>query len=189
MSPAKKQQSKKSKASTKSTETNKASASEQKPQPPKDAFSISALADKFDIPDRGTVRKRLKGVEPCWVAPRLKLYRLTDHNKDGQTVANLLADFADAKLEEAKTRKMMADAARSEHKLELEQGNYVSVAEVKQHAFAFVAAMHKRLAKLYSRQAAPRLFKARTVNELQRMMDTDISLIFDELKRDYPNIF
>lgn len=154
-------------------------------KPPEDALSVSALADKFDIQDRATVRKRLKGVTPAYVASRLKLYRLTEKNKEGRTVQELLeVGDGDPKFIEAKTRKMMADARRAEHKLEVDEGKYLLLSEVREHAFNLVKAMHQRFTR-YAKEARRRY---KLSADQGRQMETDTALIFDDLKRDYPDI-
>jgi hypothetical protein len=151
-------------------------------------FSISALAELFES-DRATVRKWLKGVTPAVSLPKLKQYRLTDKNKDGKTVKELLEQLDDPKLAEAKLRKLFAEAQRAELNLEIERGDRLLKSDVRNHAFDFVKAMFQRIAKRYPKENAPRLHRLRTASDLERTMTTDLSLIFDELKRDYPEIF
>jgi hypothetical protein len=47
--------------------------------------------------------------------------------------------------------------------------------------------MHQRFTR-YARDARGRLFKAKSTTDLERILTSDIALIFDDLKRDYPNI-
>jgi hypothetical protein len=47
--------------------------------------------------------------------------------------------------------------------------------------------MHQRFSR-YARDARNRVFRAKTPTEVERIMASDFAVIFDDLKRDYPNI-
>ena len=152
-------------------------------------LSVSALGEAFDR-DRGTVRRRLRGIKPAFVAGNLRSYRLTDKNGDGLSVKQLLeADDQDPKLTEARIRKTLAEAGRAELKLELEQGELLPAAEVRNYAYNLMKAIYERIARRYPREAAKRLRKYRSAPDLQHALETDLSLIFDDLKRSVPIFF
>jgi hypothetical protein len=142
--------------------------------------SISALHRATGL-DRGTVAKRLTAakVKPKSERAKEKLYDIRE------ATAALSAPGDHTGLSEARRRKTLTEAARLSLKLQKERGEVVAVADVRNYAFVFVKAMHQRFSR-YAKDAKRRL----KLNADQvRTMETDIALIFDDLKREHPNIF
>jgi hypothetical protein len=48
--------------------------------------------------------------------------------------------------------------------------------------------MHTRIARRYPRENARRLRKCRSETDLAHTLEVDLGLIFEELKRDYPQM-
>jgi DNA-binding IclR family transcriptional regulator len=150
------------------------------------AANISELARAAGL-DRATVAKRLKaaGVKPVLERKKEKQFAV------GAATAALGARSADgvdsSGYHKARTQKTTAEAARILLKLQRERGELAPVAELREGAYQLVKAMHQRFSR-YARDARGRLFRAKTVSDLERILASDFALIFDDLKRDYPNI-
>jgi hypothetical protein len=152
---------------------------------PNQAASISELSRLLGI-DRGTVNRRLyrAGLQPILNTPLLKKYETQ------AAIAALSVSSAppvDHDYRHARAQKVTAEAARILLKLQLERGELAPVAELREQAFLLVKAMHQRFSR-YARESRNRLFRAKTPTEVERILATDFALIFDDLKRDYPNI-
>lgn len=146
--------------------------------------SISALHRQTGM-SRATIVERLAaaGVKPKSVKATEKLY-----DQEAATAA-LSSNGHGSGLTEARRKKTIAEAARITLKLQKERGELVDMREIRQHLFEFIKAMYTRIARRYPRENARRLRKCRNEAELAHTIETDIALIFDELKRDYPQIF
>jgi hypothetical protein len=147
--------------------------------------STSELARRFGK-DRATVRRYLDhgGVKPVRSRPNLRSYEL------GAATAALSAGRSvnvDTGYHLARSQKTRAEAARILLKLQRERGQLAPVAELREAAQNLLRQMHERFNR-YARDARGRLFKAKSTADLERILTADIALIFDDLKRDYPNI-
>jgi hypothetical protein len=149
---------------------------------PKATASISALA-RATGKNRATVASTLAkaGLEPVREGPKEKLF----DERDASRVLSSAASNAGGALTEARRKKTSAEAARIVLKLQKERGDLVAISDVREYAFNFVKAMHQRFTR-YAREARRRL---KLKPDQARAMETDIAIIFDDLKRDHPNIF
>jgi len=147
--------------------------------------SISALHRKTGL-SRATIAERLQAakVKPKSTKPTEKLYDL-----EAATIALGGNGREPSGLTEARRKKTIAEAARITLKLQKERGDLVALSDVRQHAFELIKAMYTRIARRYPRENARRLRKCRSEADLAHTMEVDLALIFDELKRDYPQIF
>jgi hypothetical protein len=136
--------------------------------------------------DRATVAKRLReaGVNPKKTRAKEKQF---DVNQATAALTATRAPEVDHGYRTARTQKTTAEAARLLLKLKREQGELAPVAELRAQAFTLVKAMHQRFSR-YARDARNRVFRAKTPTEVERIMASDFAVIFDDLKRDYPNI-
>jgi hypothetical protein len=148
--------------------------------------NVSELARAAGL-DRATVRKRLRaaGIQP-------KRERANELEFDiGAATAALTNGNGHARTDEhyhkARTQKTTAEAARLLLKLQRERGELAPIGELREQAFTLVKAMHQRFTR-YARDARGRLFRAKTTSEVERIMVGDFAAIFEDLKRDYPNI-
>jgi hypothetical protein len=146
--------------------------------------NISELA-RASGKDRATVVKRLQaaGVLPVHSRKKEKQYDIAL-----ATAALSREPLDQSGYHKARTQKTTAEAALILLKLQRERGDLAPVAELREHAYQFIKAMQQRFTR-YTREARVRLHRAKTPNELGRQLDADFALIFDNVKRDYPNIF
>jgi len=147
--------------------------------------SISALHRRTGL-SRATIAERLDRakVKPAINKPREKLY-----DEELATAALMGGNGRESGLNEARRKKTIAEAARITLKLQRERGDLVPLNEIRDQLFQFIKAMHTRIARRYPRENARRLRKCRSEADLAHTLEVDLGLIFEELKRDYPQIF
>jgi hypothetical protein len=135
--------------------------------------------------DRATVVKMLTaaGLKPRSQRAKEKFYDLA-----AATEALARSPHDVAPLTHARTQKTTAEAARIVLNLQRERGELAPRSEFREEAFNLVKAMHTRLTRYAKSEAWNRLRKAKTRGEFERTIATDVALIFDDLKRDYPDI-
>jgi len=149
------------------------------------AANISELARASGM-DRATVIKRLRAAGVTPVRDRTKEKQF-DVNQ-ATAVLGAAREAVDSNgYHKARTQKTTAEAARILLKLQRERGELAPVAELREGAYQLVKAVHQRFSR-YAREARGKLYRAKSVNDLERILATDFALIFDDLKRDYPNI-
>jgi hypothetical protein len=136
--------------------------------------------------DRATVKKLLvaAGLQPKFQRAKETFYDL----KDATEALSGGSRDTTAPLTHARTQKTTAEAARIVLKLQRERGELAPRSEFREEAFNLVKAMHTRLTRYAKSEAWNRLRKAKNRGEFERTMSTDVALIFDDLKRDYPEI-
>lgn len=145
--------------------------------------NISQLHDVTGF-DRATIRQRLEaaGLKPVRDGEKLKQY------DEKRALEILLGQPRQpVPLTHARTQKTQAEAARILLKLKREQGDLVPIGEMREEAFNVVKAIHTRFMR-YARESRTRLVKIKNAAEMERTIATDFALIFDDLKRDYPNV-
>jgi len=132
--------------------------------------------------DRATITKRLNaaGVKP---KVKKKKEEIFDANEALRALASDRTGITDARA-----KKLNVEAARVMLKLKKERGELLPLQEVRDELFKIMKAMHTRIVKRYPRENSRRLRRCRSDADLYRTMETDLSLIFDELKRDYPTL-
>lgn len=162
--------------------------SRQSKQPKGELFSTSALAEMIGS-YTAVVKKALKGVEPVVNLPKLKQYRLTDKNKGGKTVKELLEEIEDPKLNEAKTRSAMADAELREIKVQTARRDLVNYAEVRDELQRVFQHLYQRLAVQQPRDIAAKLKKCKTMAEVSSTLKRETRDVFDALRSDYKGLF
>lgn len=157
---------------------------------PPGVYSISSLHEKFML-DRATVTKRLRNekVKPAFEKLKFKGFRLTDKGASGLTVKQILEAADDPKLTEAKIRSQIATARVRELDYDERSGairNEIT-REFRDEMIRIFKALHLRIVKRYWRKNSSRLRRCKSDDDLQRTGETDQGLIFDGLKRDYPD--
>ena len=132
--------------------------------------------------DRATVKKRLKdaGVKPIKTESRKTEY---DANKAMSALSS--TDSRSHGYDKARTQKTTAEAARVLLKLQRERGELAPISELRDFAFNLVKALYTRL-KRYPREAKARIHKAKTPDEVEQIINADLDLIFENIKRDHP---
>ena len=143
-------------------------------------FSISELAQLTTL-DRATVSKRLKEIEPQGGARNAKTYSL-------EVALPALIAGASAEYDEARTRKMQADADLREHELAVERAEYLPMKEVRDYALLLFKAMHGRLAVQLPRRVAPALHKAGSPELIAEMLEKEVGRDFNDLRRDHTSL-
>lgn len=143
-------------------------------------YSISELSELTTL-DRATVRKRLKEVEAQGGAKNAKTYSL-------EVALPALIAGASAEMDEAKLRKTKAEADQREHDLSVARGEYVSVREMRDHALRFFKGLHTKLAGEYPREAAPRLAKAGSADEIEGALRRDLERVFNDVRDDHTRL-
>lgn len=143
-------------------------------------YSISALA-RLCGRDRATVVKCLKDVKPVEERPREKLYAL------GEAVPAIIAG-ADAEMDEAKLRKVQAEAELKELDLKRERGEVVSLKDVRNYAQALFRGMHQRVAVRLPRDVAAQLYKAESPAQIIDILQREAGRIFNDLRDDHQSL-
>jgi phage terminase Nu1 subunit (DNA packaging protein) len=141
------------------------------------AYSISQL-HKLTKLDRATVTKRLEGVVSVAGAKNAKLYALQD------ALPALIAGES-SEMDEAKLRKMQADADLQELKFKREQGEVVETKEVLNYTLQLFKAVHNRIAVRFPREIAQALYKAESSAHITEVLQRDLGRIFNELRDDH----
>ena len=133
--------------------------------------------------DRATIVKLLNaaGVTPKRTYQKEKLY---DLNEALAVLSNPGAVTDPAGIHKARAQKLSVSTARELLKLQQERGELVPIADVREHVFNFVKAMNDRFRR-YSKDARRTL---KLTAQQARQLETDFGIIFDDLKRDYPQI-
>lgn len=160
--------------------TEKRSVSAVSPQKPTENnsfhYSITALSKKFVL-DRATVRDRLDeaGIQPVSVKAKEKLYHLDD-------VEIVLSQ---SEMNEAKLRKIEAEAELKELELKIKSGDYASVAEFTEIVQRIFGRLHKKLAVQLPGRVANRLHNANSSADVAALLKTEITKEFNDLRNDF----
>ena len=141
-----------------------------------DLLSLTALAKLFRV-DRGTVARRLEAVTPARVDSRGKFYLLEE-------AAPAMARLLDPG-KGARQAKVEAEAALLQLKLGREQGQVVSVSEVKDYAQRLFKALHNRIGQRFPREVAAQLYKAESAAHVADVLQKQLGRIFNELREDH----
>ena len=133
--------------------------------------------------DRSTIVKLLTaaGIKPRRVYKKETFY---DVGEAMAVLSNPSAVSDPAGIHRARVQKLSVSTARELLKLQQERGELVPIADVREHMYQFVKAMHDRF-KRYGKQAR-RTFKLSP--EQAKQFETDVAKLFNDLKRDYPEI-
>jgi hypothetical protein len=148
--------------------------------------NISQLAKATHL-DRATIVRRLAAAGVAPVRTRAKEKQFDVNQATAVLGAAREVDANQNGYHKARTQKTTAEAARILLKLQRERGELAPVAELREGAFQLVKALHQRFSR-YARDARGRLFKAKSLNEIERILASDFASIFEDLKRDYPAI-
>jgi len=139
-------------------------------------YNISQLAKKFKL-DRATIRERveLNEIEPVSTKANEKLYHLDD-------VEVLLSQ---SELNEAKLRKLDAEAELKELEVKKKLGEFASVAEFTEIVQKIFGRLHKKLAVQLPGRIANKLHNAATAADGAALLKQEISKEFDALRSDF----
>ena len=152
-----------------------------KAEPPvieaEETYSISKLAEYYGV-DRSVMATKLNraSFEPVINEPRRKEYRLED-------VEPLVE--AEQNREEVKLRQMTAEMRLKELELAEDEGSLMPRREVEDHLQKLFTAMFQRLAVRLPKEIKGQLNKASNEAQIASILQTSISGIFNELRRDH----
>jgi hypothetical protein len=140
-------------------------------------FSISQLA-KLSKLDRATVTKRLELVESTSGAKGAKCYTLA------AALPALIAGER-TEMDEAKLRKMEAEADLKELEYKREQEQVVEVKDVHNYILQLFKGVHNRIGLRFPREIAQQLYKAESPAQITETLHRDLGRIFNELRDDH----
>jgi Protein of unknown function (DUF1441) len=141
------------------------------------SLSISELAKLCGL-DRATVTKRLASVPSSPGAKSAKLYLLSE-------ALPALIKGESSEMEEAKLRKMQAEAHLKELEFRREQEEVVEVKEVLNYTLQLFKGMHNRVGVRFPREIAQQLYKAESPAQITEVLQREIGRIFNELRSDH----
>jgi hypothetical protein len=141
-------------------------------------MSVSALSRLFNI-DRHTVRTRIEnaGIKPNKTAVNEKLYELNERLE-----AVLLQD----ELDEAKLRKIQAEAEMKEHELAVKKGEFGSVAEFTEITQRIFSKIYKRFAVQLPSKLANKIHNANSSAEVIQILKSAYEQELNEIRDDFP---
>lgn len=140
-------------------------------------YSISQLA-KLCALDRATVAKRLEAIEFAEGAKGAKSYALA------AALPALIAGES-TEMDEAKLRKLQAEAGMRELDLERERGEVVHVKEVADYALRLFKGMQNRVGVQFPRSISAQLYKAESAPQITEILQRELGRIFNELRGDH----
>ena len=140
-------------------------------------WSVSALSVEFGL-DRRTVGQRLNNVEPAQVKGKVKKYKLQDAAKAilGQvaTTGGILS------YDEARARKMAAEAELSEIELQKERGEVLPLDVINAINNEIFGNFRAKLLALPAK-SAPDIFASSNVKEAKALLRKSINDVLEEL--------
>jgi hypothetical protein len=143
-------------------------------------LSISQLAFRTQL-HRQTVANRLQaaGIEP--VKQEKGKETLYEWNEEVERV--LKAGNTD--LDAAKLEKIQAEAQLRKLSVAEKQGELLAIAEVKDAIQAIIGNLHKRISVQMPKKVSASLAKMKSKNDVQALLEGEINLIFNELRRNH----
>lgn len=144
-------------------------------------FSTSQLAKLTGL-NRATVTERLEGVSSQPGPKGSNRYALAD------ALPALIAG-RDLSMDEAKLKKMRAEAGTKELALQRQRGEVAPVVEISGYLQELWKALHNRFAVQFWRDYSATLHKAKTVGELAELGQKKSSSIFDALRANHRDLF
>lgn len=139
-------------------------------------YSITALSKKFKL-DRATVRERLEAAE---ILPRItKAKEKLFHLDDVEVV------LAQSELNEAKLRKLDAEAELKQLEVKKKLGEYASVAEFTEVVQQIFGRLHKKLAVQMPGRIANKLHNANSAADVAAILKAELGKEFNELRNDF----
>lgn len=139
-------------------------------------YSISALSRKFKL-DRATIISRLNkaAVKPASSRYNEKLYNLSD-------VELVLSK---SPLDQAKLKKLDAEAELKELEVKKRTGEFASVAEFTEVVQKIFGALHKKVAVQFPSKVGARVHNAKSQSEAVQILKTELNDIFDDLRTNF----
>jgi Protein of unknown function (DUF1441) len=142
-----------------------------------ETYSISQLAKLAKL-DRATVTKRLESVASTSGAKNAKLYTLHD-----ALPALIMGERTE--MDEAKLRKMQAEADLKELEYAREREEVVEVKEVLSYTLQLFKGVHNRIALRFPREISQQLYKAESPAQITEVLQRELGRTFNELRDDH----
>lgn len=141
-------------------------------------MSISALSRFFKL-DRATVRDRIEkaGVHAVSVKAKEKLYRFED--------VDLV--LSQSELDEAKLKKLEAEAELKELDLAVKRGEYASVAEFTEIVQRMMARFYQKTVQAMPTRIASKLHNANSTIETAEILRAELIKEWKHLRDNYPD--
>jgi lambda repressor-like predicted transcriptional regulator len=140
-------------------------------------YSISQLAKLTGL-NRATVTDRLDGIASQPGSKGAKRYALAD-------ALPALVAGRDLNLDEAKLRKLTAEAQTKELQLDREKAEVITIVEVRGELQQIFRSLHNRICIQFWRDYATRLHRAKTPGQLAELGQTAQAKTCDELRKNY----
>ena len=140
-------------------------------------WSISALAVEFGL-DRRTVAQRLNSVEPVQTKGKVKKYKLQEAAK--AIIGQVNIGDGILSYDEARARKMSAEAELSEIELQKERGDVLSIDVINTINNEIFGNFRAKLLALPAK-SAPDIFASTNVTEAKSLLRKSINDILQEL--------
>ncbi|MDQ1610328.1 MAG: hypothetical protein QOG00_259 [Pyrinomonadaceae bacterium] len=140
-------------------------------------FSISQLASLCAL-DRGTVAKRLAEVPFEEGAKGAKSYALA------AALPALIAGES-TEMDEAKLRKVQAEADLKELEYQRERAEVVSTTEVADYTLRLFKGVQNRIGVRFPREISQQLYKAESPAQITEILQRELGRTFNELRDDH----
>lgn len=148
-------------------------------------WTVSSLAVEFNL-DRRTVAQRLKVIEPIEVKGRVKKYKLDDAAKAiiGQVqTGNVIVSY-----DEARARKIAAEAELAEIELSKERGDVLHIDEITNINNEIYGNFRAKLLAIPAR-TAPDVFASANVKEAKGLLRQAINDALEELSNSMVEVY
>jgi hypothetical protein len=144
-----------------------------------DLFSLTQLAAKLHI-NRGTLSRKLSGLKFVSGTKGARLYPLAE-------VEALLDEERDPALQEARRRKLAAEAELAELRLRKERGEVVATRDVLADLAEVVRSLYVRLAVTMPQRLAPRL-QSKTARQAGEVLRAEVERQFAEFRKEHARL-
>lgn len=145
-------------------------------------YSVSALARMMGV-DRRTLASRLRDVTPVKSGSREKLYRLSDAVQG--FISQPLQGLDAQEFQEARGRKLEAEAGLAELKLRKERGEVVSHADALSDLADVIRSLHRQLTQAMPQRLAPTLSRVKSPGRVAELLREEAERVFAELRREH----
>lgn len=148
-------------------------------------WTVSSLAVEFNL-DRRTVAQRLKVIEPIEVKGRVKKYKLDDAAK--AIIGQVQTGGGIVSYDEARARKIAAEAELAEIELSKERGDVLHIDEITNINNEIYGNFRAKLLAIPAR-TAPDVFASKNVKEAKGLLRQAINDALEELSNSMVEVY
>ena len=148
-------------------------------------WTVSSLAVEFNL-DRRTVAQRLKVIEPIEVKGRVKKYKLDDAAK--AIIGQVQTGNGIVSYDEARARKIAAEAELAEIELSKERGDVLHIDEITNINNEIYGNFRAKLLAIPAR-TAPDVFASKNVKEAKGLLRQAINDALEELSNSMVEVY